>query len=101
MDGAQVTYVRKASPNEQEEQRGVLMLSTALNPTTVWGDVDGNGVVTGADALLVLRAAAGELALNEQQQRLADVDGQAGVTILDALYILQYVSGQVTALPAA
>ncbi len=101
VDGTQVTYVRKASPNEREEQRGVLMLSTALNPTTVWGDVDGNGVVTGADALLVLRAAAGELALNEQQQRLADVDGQAGVTILDALYILQYVSGQVTALPAA
>lgn len=53
------------------------------------GDVDGNGAITAADALITLQYSTQKITLTEPQITAADVDGQAGVTAADALMILQ------------
>ncbi|MGI6264095.1 MAG: dockerin type I repeat-containing protein [Acutalibacteraceae bacterium] len=61
------------------------------------GDVDQNGIVTAADALMALQAATGKITLTDAQAAVADVDGQSGVTAADALLILQFATGKITA----
>lgn len=63
------------------------------------GDVDGDGEVTAADALLALQAATGKIALDTTQQEAADVDGDANrdITANDALLMLQYATKKITA----
>ena len=53
------------------------------------GDIDGDGEVTAADALLALRTAMGMMELTEAQFEEADVDGDGEVTAADALLILR------------
>ena len=53
------------------------------------GDIDGDGEVTAADALLALRAAMQISELTEEQAAEADVDGDGAVTASDALIILR------------
>lgn len=60
------------------------------------GDVDQNGRVEAADALMALQAATGKIALSEVQQQIADVDGTDGVSASDALLILQYATQKIT-----
>ncbi|MGI6265056.1 MAG: dockerin type I repeat-containing protein [Acutalibacteraceae bacterium] len=62
------------------------------------GDVDENGAVTAADALMALQAATGKITLTETQTAAGDVDGQSGVTASDALMILQFATGKIAAL---
>ncbi|MGI6264514.1 MAG: glycoside hydrolase family 2 TIM barrel-domain containing protein, partial [Acutalibacteraceae bacterium] len=66
-------------------------------PTVIPGDVDENGTVTAADALMALQAATGKIALTAAQQQAADVDGSGDVTAADALAILQFATGKITA----
>ncbi|MGI6265211.1 MAG: glycosyl hydrolase family 95 catalytic domain-containing protein [Acutalibacteraceae bacterium] len=70
-------------------------LSTDESPDVLPGDVDQNGEVTAADALMALQAATGKIELNDDQSRAADVDGQPGVTAADALMILQAATGKI------
>ena len=63
------------------------------------GDVDGNGSVTAADALMALQAATGKLDLTEIQKPVADVDGKDGISSSDALLILQYATKKIDAFP--
>ncbi|MHC1575370.1 MAG: dockerin type I domain-containing protein, partial [Candidatus Methanogasteraceae archaeon] len=56
------------------------------------GDVNHDGSVTTADAVIVLRMTAGAVPPNEE----ADVNRDGMVTSLDALMILQAVSGAIT-----
>ena len=62
------------------------------------GDVNGNGTVEPADALMALQAATGKITLTPEQETAADVDGQNGVTANDALLILQYATQKINAL---
>ena len=64
-----------------------------------YGDVDSDGVVAAADALLVLQAATGKLDLSAAQQMAANVDGQPGVSSADALQILQFATRKITSFP--
>lgn len=57
------------------------------------GDVDGDGEVTVADALLALRASMGLVELDEAQQAAANVDGDEEITVADALLILRASMG--------
>ncbi|MGI6265111.1 MAG: right-handed parallel beta-helix repeat-containing protein, partial [Acutalibacteraceae bacterium] len=68
-------------------------------PSFLPGDVDGDGDVDAADALLALQAATGKIRLDEQRQKAADVDGVPGVTAADALLILQKSTGKIGAFP--
>ena len=62
-------------------------------PAPKLGDVDLDGEVTVADALLTLRAAMGLIGLTGEQQALADVDASGAVDAADALMILRAAMG--------
>ena len=57
------------------------------------GDLNGDGEVTAADALLVLRASLGIVELTPEQEALADVNGDGTVNGQDALLVLRMSLG--------
>ena len=59
------------------------------------GDVNLDGKVTAADALLALQAATGKIDLTGEREQAAQVDGKAGITSADALMILQAATGKI------
>jgi hypothetical protein len=65
----------------------------------LFGDANTDGVVTSADAALVLRAIVGLSSLSLRGALNADVDGDGEVTAADAAIILRYVVGLITELP--
>ncbi|MBR4869058.1 MAG: dockerin type I repeat-containing protein, partial [Clostridia bacterium] len=64
-----------------------------------YGDVDGDGRVSAADALEVLKAVVGNVTLTEEQTVLADVDGDERISAVDALEILKKVVGKIDRFP--
>ena len=62
----------------------------------VMGDVDGNGLINAADAVLVLRHDAGLIQLTAQQLAAADVSQDGVVNASDAVQILRYDAGLIT-----
>ena len=62
----------------------------------VYGDVNGDGEVTVADALMVLQHSVGKITLDETVLKNADVDGEEGIAVTDALAILQASVGKIT-----
>lgn len=74
--------------------------SSAFTEETIYGDADGDGTVTAADARLVLRTAVGleePSAFSEQM----DVDGDQAITATDARLILRYAVGLEIIFPIA
>lgn len=57
------------------------------------GDVDGNGLIDAADAMLVLRYTVGAAELSEDAVLAADANEDGTVDAKDALYILSYMVG--------
>lgn len=70
-----------------------------IYPHIVWGDVDGTGEVTPADALMALQAATGKIILDDEQTAAANVDGHGKITSADALLVLQYATKKIRAFP--
>lgn len=60
------------------------------------GDVDGDGVITNKDALMLMQAANDLLNLTEEQFMRADINGDGELSAAEAMRILQYVSGKVS-----
>ena len=60
------------------------------------GDVNGDGEVTVADALMVLQHSVGKITLDETVLKNADVDGEEGIAVTDALAILQASVNKIT-----
>lgn len=60
------------------------------------GDLDGNGVINSADALIVLKIAAKLNTPTAEQEKAADVDGNGQVNSADALLILKYAAKLIT-----
>lgn len=59
------------------------------------GDVDGDGVITNRDALMLLQAANDKLNITEEQFKRADIDKNGELSASEAMRILQYVSGKI------
>lgn len=57
------------------------------------GDVDGNGIVTIADAIMILRYSINVLTLTGTQLEAADIDGNGFVNIADALNVMRVSIG--------
>ena len=68
--------------------------STGLN--VLLGDVDNDGEIMVADAVMVLRAVVEDIVLDEKQIAAADVDKDGSVMVSDAVYILRYVVEDIT-----
>ena len=64
-----------------------------------YGDVDNNGSVDAADAVMVLQNSVGLLYLSEVQQETADVNGDGFVDAADAILILRYNVGLIDSFP--
>src|SRR5664280_3502753 len=62
----------------------------------VVGDVNGDGVVTMADALLLAQSIVGIATLTPAQQLAADVNGDGFITMADTLVTAQIVAGVTT-----
>ncbi|MBQ4428327.1 MAG: choice-of-anchor J domain-containing protein [Clostridia bacterium] len=71
-----------------------------LPPSGILGDVDMDGQVTTADALMALRYVMGLIELNEDQLAQADVTGDGEVTVADPLLILRHAMGLIETFPA-
>ena len=59
-------------------------------PQGTYGDLDGDGKITSADSLLILRQSVSLEHFTDFQQKLADVDGDGKITSADALEVLRY-----------
>ncbi|MBO7196311.1 MAG: dockerin type I repeat-containing protein, partial [Clostridia bacterium] len=62
------------------------------------GDVDGDGVVTTKDALMLMQCINGDLILSDDEFRRADLSGDGVLSSSEALRILQYINGKVNTL---
>lgn len=62
------------------------------------GDVDGDGVITTKDALMIMQAINGDLLLSDDQFRRADLNSDGTLSSVEALRILQYINGNVSSL---
>lgn len=67
----------------------------------ITGEIDGDGMISAADALLTLQAATGKLALSSAQEQAARVGGQSTVLASDALLILQLATQKIQEFPSA
>ena len=62
------------------------------------GDVDGDGVVTTKDALMLMQCINGDLILSDDEFKRADLNGDGVLNSSEALRILQYINGKVSTL---
>lgn len=62
------------------------------------GDVDGDGLVTTKDALMIMQVINGDLILTDDQFQRADLNKDGQLSSVEALRILQYINGNVTTL---
>ncbi len=69
------------------------------DPGDVLGDVNEDGDITSADALLALQGATDKIDLTDTQTAAADVDATPGVTSADALLILQKATRKIEEFP--
>ena len=79
-------------PTPQPTERPTETPTTTPTDTPIpyrMGDVDMNGIVDAADALLVLKDAAKLIGLNDEQVLLADIETDDNVDAADALKILK------------
>lgn len=73
-------------------------LKFKVNTSAKKGDVNKDGKINSADALLVLRYSVGSANLDSERFALADVNGDKKVNSADALKILQYSVGAINKL---
>lgn len=64
-----------------------------------YGDLNGDGEITVADALRVYQFINGSVELTDGQAAAADVNGDGEITAADALLVYRYVSGAITSFP--
>ena len=88
-DGVSHTYKGSAETPYQ------IAVKLAVDATAL-GDVDGDGIITSKDALMLMQAANDLLNLSEEQFLRADINGDKELSASEALRILQYVSGKIT-----
>ena len=62
------------------------------------GDVDGDGVITTKDALMIMQSINGDLLLSDDQFKRADLNKDNVLSSVEALRILQYINGNVSTL---
>lgn len=87
-DGVTHTY------NGTADKPYLVTVKVAVDDNSL-GDVDGDGIITNRDALMLLQAANDKLNLTEEQFMRADIDKDKKLSASEAMRILQYVSGKI------
>lgn len=91
--GAIVRVVAESDGWIKFSYKGNLGWVYASNCVTGLGDIDVNGQINSADALIVLKHTTGSQTLSSKQKEIADFDGDGKVNSADALLILQVATG--------
>lgn len=65
----------------------------------LYGDVNGDGVISKADAEMILQSGVGNTSLDKYQFIAADVNGDGKVNAQDATLILKLLAGTITEFP--
>ena len=68
-------------------------------PDIIYGDLDANGEITAADALIALQLSVGKVELEEGQLEIVDVDLSGNIASADALLILQKAVSKIDLFP--
>ncbi len=85
-------------PVERVEHLGnalTVYVTYTCTEAVLYGDVDGDGKVSAADALEVLKSVVGKVTLTEEQTKAAGTDGNGKADAADALEILKKVVGKI------
>lgn len=80
------------------EETPYTIVVKSADTLTQMGDVDGNGVVSTKDALMLMQCINGDLLLSDDQFIRADLNEDGVLSSVEALRILQYINGKVTTL---
>lgn len=67
--------------------------TVTVNSSSLLGDANGDGMVSGIDARIVLQHSANIVTLDTSTQKLVDVNKDGNVTSIDARWILQIAAG--------
>lgn len=80
--------------NGSAEEPYSVIVQEAVDDSSL-GDVDGNGIITNIDALMLLQHINDKIILTSEQFARADINGDEQLSAVEALRILMYVSGKV------
>ena len=96
--GSALSFVNEGTTTEltARTQDGSILFDEIL-----WGDANCDGIVTAADAALILRSLVGLSELSSRGAVFGDVDGDGEITAADAAMILRYVINLIDRFPAA
>lgn len=75
------------------------VVSASAYTRRLYGDVNGDGVISNADVELTQRASMGLETLDTYQQVAADVNGDGKIAVSDALMIKRMVEGLIDKFP--
>lgn len=81
-------------------QAGALLEDPDAPVYGTYGDVNRDGQITVADALMLQKALAMVLALDAGQQKFGDVDASGSISVNDVLLIQQYIAKAIDRFPA-
>lgn len=82
-----------AIENYPSEPEDLLNTPDTPEPEILYGDINGDGLINTADAIEILRIAAGFQGYTDEQKIIADVNADNAVNTLDAIAVLRFVSG--------
>ena len=94
-------YTNMADGASPLSVKNVLVAGTDVPPapTVIYGDLDGDKVVTLIDANLALKFSTGSNTPNETEKIIADVDGDTIITLTDANLIVKKSTGSLVKFP--
>ena len=96
------TPTTQPTPTATPTQEPTITPTTEPTPTqepqALTGDLNGDGTVNTADAVVVLKSAAGMVHLDEKQNTAGDCNHDGAVNTADAVLILKYAAGIITEL---
>ncbi len=84
--------------NKGSEEAPYRVLIKDASALAMYGDVDGDGIITTKDALMIIQAINGDLLLTDDQFIRADLNKDDELSSFEALRILQYINGNVNTL---
>lgn len=85
-------YAVVTNANSGYTKTGVYEFTTEATPQ-LYGDVDLDGKITIADAILIQKIAINMIVADDKVKQLADVNTDGKVSILDATYVQKYAVG--------
>ncbi|MEE0732794.1 MAG: dockerin type I repeat-containing protein [Acutalibacteraceae bacterium] len=84
---------------QKEVDTALAFLQSAVEGLVLLGDVDHNNEIVTADALLLQRAIANQIALSKEALEAGDVDQSGTQTVTDVLLLQKYIAKQIEAFP--